>query len=145
MAIRLLPIQIPQLWDAIKFASVNVDRIPEKDQPLYLRNLLIALLNDKAQCFIHQNGNRQLVAIAITRINQDIVTGEKALLVSCLYSFGGISLDEWTKHMELVKQFARNSGCKKISFYSNNERVYEMVRFMNFVERFRCFTFDLEA
>lgn len=139
MIIKVLPNQIPQLWDAIKFAAVSVDRIGENERPLYLNRLLAALLNDTAQCFVRMNGERQLQGIAITRFTQDEVTGERSLFINCLYSFQGVDRDQWESDFAYIREFAKVSGCKNITAYSNNPRVFEIVESVGFKERYRCF------
>lgn len=143
MVIRILAQQIPRFWVAIKFAASATASIPNHDKELYLNNLLASLLNDTAQCFIRYNDEKELLAIAITRFIQDEITGEKTLFINCLYSFKGVDNEEWEHDFGLIKDFAKSSGCKKITTYSNNPRVFEIVKLTGFAERFRCFLLDV--
>jgi len=145
MLIRILPNQVPKVWEQIKFAAVSVDRIEDRDRPLYLNRLLIALLNDKAQCFLRVTDNKQLLGVAITRILVDEITGEKSLFINCVYSFQIVSESQWNEDLEIIKKFAKRSGCVKLISYSNNRRVFEIVTNVGFKERYRCFAMNLEA
>lgn len=142
-SIKLTPMQIPKFWDIIKFATTKVDGVLETDRPLYLNKLLNALLNDKAQCFVRLDDNRKLMAIAVTRISFDEITGEKALFVNCLYSFESVNGNQWSTDIGLILQFAKNIGCKRLITYSNNHRVFDIVSMIGFKERFRCFNMEL--
>lgn len=144
MIIRVLSTQIPKFWEQIKFVATVVDRIHEKDRELYLNRLLHALLSDKAQCFIRFNGNKELQAMAITRLIQDEVTGEKTLFLNALYSFKGVDDTEWKTDSDYMIKFAKMNGCKKFTAYSNNQRVFEIAKMLGFEERFRSFVLRLE-
>jgi hypothetical protein len=108
-----------------------------------LNRLLADLLSEKAQCFIRYNEARQLQAVVITRFIQDLITGEKSLLINTLYSFQSVGEDEWKSNMDVIEKFARNTKCKNISTYSNVSRVYELASSLGFNELFRCFVKEL--
>jgi len=96
--------------------------------------LLTDLLNDKAQCFIRFDDERQLSAVGITRFSQDVNTGEKTLLFSNLYSFQVVPNTVWLSDLETMKEFARNTGCKKIVLQSSNNRVFNLAEMAGFRE-----------
>jgi hypothetical protein len=143
MIIRILPNQVPRLWEAIKFAAVKANRIEEKDLPFYLNKLLADLLNDKAQCFVRIGEDRQLQAIIITKIIVDMLSGSKGLSINCLYSFESVPNEVWITTMKSLFEFAKASECKIISAYSSNERVFDLVSLVGFTERFRCFSMEV--
>jgi len=143
VVIKLLPDQVPQLWEAIKFASLKADTIEEKDRQLYLNRLLQSLLSSKAQCFVRLDNERQLMALTITRIMNDEVTGEKSLFINCLYSFKRVLDEQWKEEFEILKRFAEKQGCVKITTYSSNKRVFEIVSLLGFTERYRCFIMEV--
>ena len=145
MIIKLLSKQVPQLWDSIKYASSHVNRINGNELQKYLNTLLHALLNDKAQCFIRVSEEKKLQALALTRFVQDEVTGDKSLLVECLYSFEPVDQPQWESDMSFIRKVAESNKCKKIITYSNNERVFDIVTSIGFSERYRCFAINLEA
>ena len=143
MVIRLPPSQVPMLWDAIKFAAAKTAGISDSDLSLYLNRLLNSLLNSTAHCFVRLDENRELMAVGITRIIVDVVTGEKSLFIDCLYSFKGVDSKQWEDDIEIVKDFAIKQGCKKITTYTSSERVSEIVKASGFKERFRCFMLEV--
>lgn len=139
MLIRALPDQIPKLWDAIKYATSRANRFGKDELPFYFNRLLHALLSSKAQCFVRLDDARILNAVLITRIVQDEVTGRKALFIEALYSFKMVDDEEWRSDAEIVRQFAKKAGCVLITTYSNNERVWDILKTIGFTERYRCF------
>jgi len=144
MVIRLLPNQVPKLWNQIKYAVVNTDRVSEKDMPRYLNDLLHALLSDKAQCFIRFDEDRMLKALCITKIGLDELSGERSLVLQCLFSYQRVPEQEWKDNLEFIELFARKSKCKSILAYSENQRIFDLPSSTNFEERFRCFIKRLE-
>lgn len=144
MFIRITALQIPSFWDAIKFAAVNAERVAESDRQRYLNNLLVDLLNDKAQCFIRFSDQKELLAVVITKIKGDELTGEASLLIQCLYSFKGVGPEEWANDLEIVKRFAKTKNCKSIVTYSGVPRVYEILESLGFSEQFRRFSLEVK-
>lgn len=143
MTIRVLPNRIPIIWEAIKFSSVKADGVREKDIPIYLTNLLHALLSERAQCFVNLDDERRLVRIAITRVKVDEVTGEKSLAVNSLYGFKPTSVEEWQRDIDTIKDYAKKHGCKRVLACSNNERVFEIVQNIGFENYFRHFVLEV--
>lgn len=136
--------QIPSAWNAIKYAAAtaNMNKISNEELPVYLNKLLASLLNETSQCFLRLDEEKQLSAIALTRVNQDATSGERSLFIICLYSFKMVEEGQWKSDMEELKEFAKQSNCKRITFYSNNQRIYDLAESLGFTEYYRCFTMD---
>ena len=144
MLIKLLSTQIPQTWEVIKFAVTRVDEVdPENLQP-YLNELLHALLSDKAQCFVRLNKDRIIIALYITRIRADKITGKKYLFIQNVYSFKTVIDETWTQDANLLKEFAKKEKCSYLSFYSRNKRIWELGEMAGFKEKYRVFDFQLK-
>jgi len=139
MLVRLLPEQVPKLWDAVKYASSRANAFGKDELPYYFNTLLLALWNGKAQCFVRVDDDRVLNAVMITRIIADVVTGRKALLIESLYSFKSVPNEEWESDAEVMRKFAKNEGCLSVTTYTNNRRVWEILEVIGLEERFRCF------
>lgn len=143
MTIKLLPDQVPKLWNAIKFAAATIDRVSQEHLPNYLNKLLAELLSEKAQCFIRMDETRHLLAIAITKISIDNVSGDRILTISCVYSFQKAALTDWNDDRELLRSFAIKSGCKRIVTCSNNQRVFDLALSNGFTEQYRCYALEV--
>jgi len=143
MIVKILNRQIPQIWELIKFACVQADEVDKKEMPQYFNELLHALLNDKAQCFIRLDDDRTLLAVLITRIMIDRVTGEKYLFLQCLYSFKVIQDEVLRQARDLFVDFAKAEQCSYISFNSRHKRIWEIAEIMGFKEKHRRFDFEI--
>jgi len=143
MVIKILPTQIPQLWEIIKFAVTRADEVESKDLQPYFNELLHALLSDKAQCFVRLDDNRILLLLMITRISVDKITGRKSLFIQALYSWKNVEDKEWQDDYNFVKEFAKHEQCKLISFESRNLRIWQLGETLGFKESLRTFRLSL--
>lgn len=139
MIIQLMPQDIPQFWEAIKFTCKNADEVNEKDFPAYANELLIALLTEKAQCFVRLDDKRILHALVVTRVYDNKLTNEKYLFVQSLYAWTPTGTGEWTSDLDFIVQFAKSAGCAYIKTQSRHERVYTFLRSIGFSEESRTF------
>lgn len=140
MLIRLIPAQIPTMWDAIKFASAKATILQESELPKYLNKLLHDLLSSKAQCFAKLDGDRRLTGIIITKLLVDNLTDEKILEVENLYSFEPVSKEQWMEGLGIIGRFAVASGCVRIVTFATTDKVYDILKMMGFRERYKCFS-----
>lgn len=143
MLIRLLSEQVPAFWETIKFVAANADEVDQKDLPAYLNELLHALLSDKAQCFVRLDGDRKLLALTITRVLGNKVSGESYLLIQCVYSFQAVDPDMWREDREFLENFARQSKCSYISFSSRNEKIWKVGEHAGFKEVSRTYQYKI--
>lgn len=143
MVIRLLPVQIPGYWEIIKYIATKADEIDEKDLSPYLNELLNALLNEKAQCWVSIDADRILERIAITRIALDKITQQRYCLIQCLYSFIMINEDELKDSFDMLKRYAENEKCSYVSFETRNAKVAGFGAILGFKERFTNYRMEI--
>lgn len=143
MIIKLLSIQIQKFWEPIKTAVTNADEVESKDFQPYLNELLHALLNDKAQCFIGLSEDRVLQGVLITRVMLDKITGEKYLHIQSVYTWEKLDQSVWQETYDLFSRFAVNENCKYLSFSSRNPAIWDRTKKLGFKEKTRTFTFKI--
>jgi hypothetical protein len=141
--IKLLAAQIPEMWELIKFITIKVDEVNEKDLQPYLNELLHALLNNKAQCFVELSEDRNVVGVCITRFMIDKITGQKFLFIQNAYSFQVANDEARKQFMDFLKEFAKKEQCAYLSFSSRNKRIGELGLQNGFREKNRIFEFYL--
>ncbi len=141
--IKLLPAQVVQHWELLKYITVKTDEVNEKDLQPYLNELLHALLNGKAQCFLELSENRNVVGVCITRLMANKITGEKYLLIQNAYSFQAADNETRKQSFDFLKEFAKKEQCSYMSFESRNKRIWELGELAGFREKNRTFEFYL--
>ncbi len=144
MFIRLPPNQVPMLWAQIKFAASKADGVGSEHLQDYLNRLLASLLDGKTQCLVRLSDDRQLQAIILTKFAVNTVTGDKELVVDCLYSFESVPQEQLRAELDSLKKFAIRGGCSRIVTYSNHPGIFKLVESLGFVERCRYFELGLE-
>lgn len=143
MIIKLLSTQIPQYWEILKFATTTADEVDEKDLQPYLIELLHALLSDKAQCWIRLDDDRKIIALLITRITVNKITGYKSLYLQCVFSYREVPVSIWQKDFNLLIRFAKQEKCKSITFESRHPKIWEMTTSFGCREIHRSFVYDI--
>ena len=143
MVLKLLPDQIVKTWEVIKFSATSADEVDTKYLPDYLNELLNALLNEKAQCWIRLDENRMLNWIAITRLMIDKITGEKYCNIQCQYSFKKAEDVDWAITFMTVKKYAEKEKCSYMSGDTRNKRLMEIVERFGCIEHTRNFRINI--
>ena len=115
------PSQIVLFWDLIKYSCKNADMVQPQNYQIYFNELLHALLSDKAQCFVRLSEDRKIIAVLITRIIGNKITGEKSLLLQSMYSFKVVPQEIWEDNFNALLNFATKKDCKKITFDTSNK------------------------
>ncbi len=144
MIIQLLPEQITAYWEVIKFGvlSVNV-MVSEQKTVLYCRNLLKNLLSGKYQCWLVLAEDREIKAIMITRIIEDI--GDiRHLFVDVVYGYKASTQAEKEEVGEHLKKFAAQLGCERILAYVVNELGERAARGIGMTHLFKIFSMEIE-
>jgi len=144
MIVKILSSQVPQFWEAIKFAATQADEVNVENTQLYLNELLHALLNDKAQCFTVLDDNRVLVGVLITRIEIDKITGERFLYLQIGYTWKSLEDKIWKETYEIFRSFATNLQCKYILFSSRNPAIWNRMEKLGFKEKIRTHSLNLD-
>ncbi|MCK5605908.1 hypothetical protein KAR91_28685 [Candidatus Pacearchaeota archaeon] len=147
---KVLPSNIPMkdkngvavLWEAIKFAATQADEVKPENKSRYLNELLHALLNDKAQCFVRYKDD-EMKAIVLTRVVFNKIMEEKELLLQSYYSFKISDKNEWLENMDFARKFAIKEGCKKITFQSHNDKIVKYAKMCGFSEDYRHFSIEV--
>jgi hypothetical protein len=143
MIIKLLPTQIPEFWELIKYAIAKVYELEDKDYQSNFNSILFKLLNDKAQCWIRVTEGRKLIALMITEIQVDRISGDKYLVPDVLYSWRVSDDNQWIGDFEFIKEFAVKEGCKRIIVESKNPRMWQIFNLLDFKDSFRRFTLEV--
>jgi hypothetical protein len=143
VAIQLTPDQVPVFWEAIKYGSVNSDKVAEEHRQSYLNRLLYLLLSNNAQCFVRLDKERNLQSICITKIVVDELTGEKGLFIKNVYSFQKFSVELWIEDFEALIKLGKKEGCKTIYGWTTNDQISRLAEAFNLKELTRSYGMEI--
>lgn len=135
--------QIPQYWEVIKYAVVNVEIVEEQYREKYLNNLLYQLLAGKVQCFVRLGEGRQLEMVGLTSIQVDHIRDDRTLFCYALYSFKKVPGETWASDFVELVQWAKASKCKSITLWSNNEKAINLCKMLGIKKRLEMFILDI--
>jgi hypothetical protein len=93
MFIRLSTENTIDYWEIIKFVALKTIGVKVKSIEEYCRNILIALLSNKYQCWFVLSEDRIIQWVLITGIRHDF-GGTISLFAHTLYGFSPISIQE---------------------------------------------------
>lgn len=127
MLTKILPDQIASNWDVIGYSVQQSLPSQVEDVEGILSNVLMALLSGNMDCWVISSKDNKIEGIATTQILWDEASRVKTLLVYSVYSYGNISEQNWNKCLGTIREFAKNRGCHKISAFSGNERLVNLM------------------
>jgi hypothetical protein len=145
MHIRVLPSQIPQVWEAVKYAVVQLDEVPQEQHNAYFVWLLQDLLSEKAQCWVTLNEDRVLLNVSLTRLVEHAWTQERELHVSCMYAFQGLTDETVTALLQMYMDCAKTMGCVRVVGTSRHPRAYAVMERQGLVPYARTYVKHVEG
>lgn len=131
MLVRLFGEQIPPYWEAIQYGWLQTNPLPlGADAATYLNNLLTELLSGQAQAWliadVLDTGQKNVHAVAVTRIVEESLTGMCTVVIQALYGFRHISDDLVREAYSDFLKYAKNVGARRVKFYTTNPRVKQL-------------------
>ena len=143
MIIKLMPQQVPALWEAIKLAAVQSNEISGAAITPFLHRLLQTLLSEKAQCFVRLDDARTLLSLMITSIIVNPFTGQRELVVRCFYSFRMMTEEDTREGTMLLKEFAKTQECDLVSSQSRHPRIWQLAQDHGWREHSRRYIYEV--
>lgn len=136
MIIRLSTIQISDHWEAIK--DMMERALPEIPGQLAntSNNILRSLLIEESVCWIGYKRiaekRNDIVAMMITRIIFDDITGIRSLLIYCIAGWEILDYDFYENGVKTLKQYQKEAGCQRIVFYSDEPKILQIAERLGF-------------
>jgi len=130
MLTKLMPDQISNFWDIIKYAIEESLPPIVGESPDKMNKILAALLCGKAQCWTSYDkteGENKFEGIVVTRVTYDDVSDTKNLLIYCLYGYETVNKSNWLSGFKTLVKFAIGQGCSQIVGYSDVPLILKMV------------------
>ncbi len=146
--VRIFPKTVvhPIIWGNIKWACAQADEVDPNDYSAYFNELLQALLSEKAQCWLRfRRDDRRLLAMLITRVTYDKLTGKKELYLQCLYSLEPVAEQVWGRDWEYISEFVRQQECETVYFNSRHKRLWDLAEKVGFREKYRTYEFKVRG
>jgi hypothetical protein len=125
MILRLASDQCAGYWEDIKnVVAASIPTFADSSQD-GMNQVLANLLDGHAQAWVGLDG-QVVVALAITLIQIDTITGVRNLLIYALAGYGNIRKEIWEEGFKALKVFASANDCRKILAFSSIPRIIEV-------------------
>lgn len=123
MLMKLIPDQISQLWDMIRYALENSPPIAiENRDDNWINNILTQAMNGSISIWASynkQDNNVKFEGIVITSFEVDKFVKQKSLLIYYVFAFRHTAIDTWTSGLDTLRKYAKSRNCSRILAYSN--------------------------
>jgi hypothetical protein len=128
MVTRLLPEQITEYWNIIKFAVENSLPPIASHASDRMNKILESLINETMQCWImYEEGEvRKLQVISVTTVLQDYYSEDRSVLIYSIYGFTDLTNEIWTEAWKTVSLWGKSINCQKIIAYTDVQKVKDM-------------------
>ena len=146
MLIRLLPDQISQFWNVIKYAIEQSLPPIAYEHPDKLNRILSAAISGKVEVWVSYTKTQEvnkLEGVVVTKILYDDASGTKNLLIYCLYGYEKVNSDSWLIGLTALVKYAKSRGCSQIISYSDIPHIIDIVKYLGGEARYTFLSFDV--
>ena len=121
MLVRVLPNQLKDHWELIDKAIVSA--FP--DTAMVMKTALVRdLMLENAVCWFYMEQDI-ILAVFISRINNDYAVGRKTLTIVAAYGLEKLTPKVFIDSFKTAQAYGKGEGCKFLDFYTDNPRILE--------------------
>lgn len=146
MLTRLLPEQISNFWDIIKYAVEQSLPPLVSDHPDKMNRILSAALCGKVEVWASYNkspeGNK-FEGIVLTNMLYDDVSNTKNLLIYCLYGYNEVDNKSWLDALKAIVKYAKSRGCSQIVAYTDKPYIVNIANQLGSESIYTFISFDI--
>ena len=131
MITRLLPEQVANFWDIIKYGIEETLPPVVGEHKDKMNRILGSLLNGRLTCWAsYRRENEQIIfeGICVTTFSYDESSGTKDLLIYCVYGYNKTIKETWTNGYIPIAKYAKSHKCNRIIGYTDDPGVLEIVK-----------------
>ena len=147
MLTRLLPDQIADVWDIIKYAIEQSLPPIAGEHPDKMNRILSSLLSGKTQCwvsYVRSEKETKFEGVVLTQMLFDEPSYTKNLLMYCLYGYDDVENRSWFKGIEVLAKYAKAQKCNQILAYTDIPYMIEKAKELGGEAKYVLCTFDVD-
>jgi len=133
MLVLLLPNQVMHYWDIIKEGIEGTLPPYVVHNEETMENVQMAFLLGSAQCWVYVDKTPKVKCVLTTKVVYDSFTGSQVFEIATMYAFYTITGDEWIEGFTTLSKYAIGRKCKKMIFYTNEEKLLLISRKFGFI------------
>src|SRR3990167_6205255 len=143
MIIKLLPQQIVDLWDSIRYGIISAIEPIVAATPENIQAILCQLLRGDMQCWCIFSEDKQIYGYITTSIGLDMNTNFKTLTIYSLFMYKKAELGMAVSAFNAIKIFASANKCSKMVACSANPDAISIAEKFGFSKDYTFLVFDL--
>jgi hypothetical protein len=130
MLLQLLPEQVANYWDIVKFAVEESFPPTVKTRP-DMNKILESLLGGSMIAWVSIDDNsKKILGIVTTTISEDICTGTKNLVIYSVYALAEkVGRKNWADGYEAIMKYAKSLGCTHVVGYTKVNAIKQVAKF----------------
>ena len=130
MLTKLLPEQISEHWNIIKFAIQESLPPTVGQNPDKLNRILTSALSGKIEIWASyiRGDDSVFEVIVVTKLLYDESSDTRNLLIYCLYGYNEVQEDSWLIGLQTIVKYAKNINCQQIVAYTDSPYIVDIVK-----------------
>lgn len=142
---RLLPEQISNFWNIIKYAieeSLPPTIGEHSDKMNRILSSALAGNIDVWASYEHGETNR-FEGIVVTQFLIDEPSNTKSLLIYCLYGYEQVNKASWLQGLNAIAEYAKANGCSKVIGYTSSPYIVKIAKSLGADTNYTFISFSL--
>lgn len=123
LIVKLMPEQISQLWDSIRYGIIKSIAPLTDPTPDNMQDILCQLLKQDMQCWCVYDDEKNIYGYIVTSISVDINTNFRTLIIYSVFLYKKASVEMWGEGFEAIEKYAKANKCTRIAAYTSNEKI----------------------
>lgn len=146
MLTKLLPDQISQFWDIIKYAIEQSLPPIVGDHPDKMNRILTAAISGRIDCwasYVRSEEINKFEGIVLTKVIYDDASDTRNLLIYCVYGYESVQNDSWLSGIKSLVKYAKGKGCNQIIAYSELPHIVDILSKLGADTKFTFISFNV--
>jgi hypothetical protein len=130
--LRIYPVAIPNAWPTLK-ACIEKALPPTTEDHAGRMNLVLAsALSGRLEIFIlfREGQEKKIIGVIVFERLKQVDADKPTLFIYALYGTGLASGKDWVRLVDMVKDYARDTGCQNIAALSKEPSVIKIIKIM---------------
>lgn len=146
MLTKLLPDQISEFWNIIKYSIEQSLPPVVGEHPNKMNNILISAMEGSIDVWASYNrgeGTNKFEGIVLTEVLYDRPSRTRNLLIYCLYGYESVDKESWQDGLTTLTKYADGKKCSQIIAYTDVQMIVDIVNQLGGEAKYTFISFDV--
>lgn len=143
MLIRLVPEEVNDRWDVLRpILRHSLSPVVEAGQ-VTMERILVAVLKEALDVWMLYGAGGKASGVITTAMSEDGITGERTMLVYSFNLYHKVGRGVYEAAVETLRRWAESKDCQWVSWYTENESMERLGRFLGYEERAKLMSMEV--